>query len=434
MKIYFVILLSSLMGLSYAQDTLQMDELISTALQNNLNLKIAKNNTEGAKINATIGNAGFLPTADLSGAYNYANTMTKTTFNGGIPEQTSDAAASQNYNANLNIRYTLFDGFKPVYKLKLSKKDLQIADLNYRNQVDQLIIQVIEAAFTIALIKEDLVLAQEKRLLNQSQLKRIETKLKYGQGSETEKLNLLTTANNDSLAILQLMLTLENNQFQLNRIIGTELLNSDDIFVIDTLLASKLQFEQLLSAAQSFNPNLLLSRAQIDRSELDYQITKSELYPKLNTVISYGYNGAKNDVGILNTNDALGPSINLGLTYNLYAAGALKRAKKQNELAITNAKLNAQLSEYEIEQNLKAAFQQYQQQISMLPLLEQNVVVSQTNFERVDNAFSLGQLNFLNYQQAQFQLFNAKKELLKARYNCKFSEWQLRFLSGTISE
>ena len=155
MKIYFVILLSSLMGLSYAQDTLQMDELISTALQNNLNLKIAKNNTEGAKINATIGNAGFLPTADFSGAYNYANTMTKTTFNGGIPEQTSDAAASQNYNANLNIRYTLFDGFKPVYKLKLSKKDLQIADLNYRNQVDQLIIQVIESAFTIALIRED---------------------------------------------------------------------------------------------------------------------------------------------------------------------------------------------------------------------------------------------------------------------------------------
>ena len=139
-------------------------------------------------------------------------------------------------------------------------------------------------------------------------------------------------------------------------------------------------------------------------------------------------------MGILNTNDALGPSVNLGLTYNLYAAGALKRAKKQNELAITNAKLNAQISEFEIEQNLKAAFQQYQQQISMLPLLEQNVVVSQTNFERVDNAFSLGQLNFLNYQQAQFQLFNAKKELLKARYNCKFSEWQLRFLSGTISE
>lgn len=434
MKIYFVILLSSLMGLSYAQDTLQMDELISTALQNNLNLKIAKNNTEGAKINATIGNAGFLPTADFSGAYNYANTMTKTTFNGGIPEQTSDAAASQNYNANLNIRYTLFDGFKPVYKLKLSKKDLQIADLNYRNQVDQLIIQVIESAFTIALIREDLVLAQEKRLLTQSQLKRIETRLKYGQGSETEKLNLLTTANNDSLAILQLMLNLENNQIQLNRIIGTELLNSDDIFVIDTLLASKLQFEQLLSSAQSFNPNLLLSRAQIERSELDYQITKTELYPKLNTVISYGYNGAKNDVGILNTNDALGPSVNLGLTYNLYAAGALKRAKKQNELAITNAKLNAQLSEFEIEQNLKAAFQQYQQQISMLPLLEQNVAVSQTNFERVDNAFSLGQLNFLNYQQAQFQLFNAKKELLKARYNCKFSEWQLRFLSGTISE
>ena len=49
MKIYFVILLSSLVVLSYAQDTLQMDELISTALQNNLNLKIAKNNTEGAK-------------------------------------------------------------------------------------------------------------------------------------------------------------------------------------------------------------------------------------------------------------------------------------------------------------------------------------------------------------------------------------------------
>ncbi len=92
------------------QEIIKLDDVVKIAIENNFNIKIARNDLDITAVNATIGNAGFLPTIDLSAGYNYSNTISKTTFNGGFPDQNNAAAASQNYNANLNLNYTLFDG------------------------------------------------------------------------------------------------------------------------------------------------------------------------------------------------------------------------------------------------------------------------------------------------------------------------------------
>ena len=89
----------------------------------------------------------------------------------------------------------------------------------------------------------------------------------------------------------------------------------------------------MLKAAKQNNPAIQQANLDIERTKMDLKITNSELYPKLNTTISYGYNGNQNDVGILKSNDAVGPTINLGLTYAIYSGGALKRAQKQNKLS-----------------------------------------------------------------------------------------------------
>lgn len=41
------------------QQPIQLDDVVQTAIENNFNIKIAKNNIEVAATNATIGAAGF---------------------------------------------------------------------------------------------------------------------------------------------------------------------------------------------------------------------------------------------------------------------------------------------------------------------------------------------------------------------------------------
>lgn len=417
-----------------AQTTISLDEVIQTAIQNNFNIKIAKNNIDRAATNATIGAAGFLPTLDLSAGYSYSNTMTNTTFSGNIPDANEPSAASQSYNANLNLRYTLFDGLKPVYKLKQSKVEVALQTTQYQQQIEQTIYNVIQAYYKLAAAQEDYRIATEKLTLTKVQLKRVETQRKYGQGSEIERLNLLTTYNNDSLQLLRLKLSMRQSIRQLNKVLGAEEIPEDALVNVDTTLDLTINYESVKDAALKNNLNILAAQQNIQKANLDLKIAQTELYPKINTTISYGYNGSRNDVGIMRTNEALGPSINLGLSYYIYGAGAVNRAKTQHKINIQNQELNLDLVRYDIEQSIKDVYTQHENNIALIPLEKSNVALSKERFDRTANAYKLGQATLLDYQQAELNYIQAQKQVITATYNAKLSEWELRRLAGSIAQ
>jgi outer membrane protein len=418
----------------FAQQIIQLDKVIQTSVQNNFNIKIAKNNIEISSVNATIGNAGFLPTLDFSAGYNYSNSISKTTFYGGFPDQLNSSASSQTYNALLNLKYTLFDGLKPVYRLKQFKVDLAISNTQYQQEIETTIYNVIQAYYSLAGLQEDYRIANQKFNFTKVQLKRIETKRKYGQGKEVERLNLLTTCNADSTQLLRIKLSMRQAVRQINKIIGTEDIDDDAIAEVDTELDLSLNYENVLESALKNNLSLIQANQNIERSNLDLKITRTELFPKLNTTISYGYTGAQNDVGIMKSSDAVGPSINLGLSYTIYGAGAMKRTVKQNKLSILGAELNLNSIRYDIEQGIKDAFTNHENNIALIPLEQSNVNISKDNFERITSAYNLGQASYLDYQQAQFNYIQAQKQVISAKYNAKLSEWELRRLAGTIAK
>ena len=434
LKSIIIALLWSSPILMLAQAPIQLDAMVQTAIENNFNIKIAKNNIEVAATNATIEAAGFLPTADFSGGYTYSNTNTSTTFSGSIPDQTEPAAVSHSFNANLNLRYTIFDGLKPVYNLQKSKIDVQLSNTQYQQEIEVTIYNVIQAYYNLALLQEDYNIATEKLGLTKIQLNRIETQRKYGQGSEVERLNLLTSYNSDSTQLLRLKLSMRQAIRQLNKVLGTEEVPDDALVEVNTDLDLSLNYEVVKEAALKNNLAVLSAQQNIAKANLDYKITQTELFPKLNTTISYGYNGARNAVGIVQTNDAIGPSINLGLSYNIYGAGSIKRAKVQNRLNIKNQELNLELVQYDIEQSVKDAYSNHENNMALIPLEEGNIVISKQSFDRITKAYNLGQATLLDYQQAELNYIQAQKQVITAKYNAKLSEWELRRLAGTIAK
>lgn len=98
-----------------AQEELSLDQIISTALEQNFDIAIAKNNATAASNQATKAQAGYYPTINLNGNANYSINNTKLTFAGGIPDAEVDGAQNTNLGANIGFNYIVFNGFGRVH-------------------------------------------------------------------------------------------------------------------------------------------------------------------------------------------------------------------------------------------------------------------------------------------------------------------------------
>ena len=100
MKISKFILIALALCSSAGTKAQTLAEVIATGLENNYNLKIARNEEAMSANNATAANAGYLPTVNASAGYS----GTVDTGNGG--------QLGHGVQAGVNAEWTLFDGFK----------------------------------------------------------------------------------------------------------------------------------------------------------------------------------------------------------------------------------------------------------------------------------------------------------------------------------
>ena len=109
--IYFMICLLGSGITAQAQYTYTLKQCLEEGLANNYSLRITRNEEQISKNNATLGNAGYLPTVDLTAGYtgNADNSNTKARATGettklrGVYDQTLDAG--------VDLNWTIFDGF-----------------------------------------------------------------------------------------------------------------------------------------------------------------------------------------------------------------------------------------------------------------------------------------------------------------------------------
>ena len=59
-------------------------------------------------------------------------------------------------------------------------------------------------------------------------------------------------------------------------------------------------------------------------------------------------------------------------------------------------------------------------------------MTSENNFERTKEQFKIGQVNSIEFRQAQLNLLNAELSRNQAKYDAKLAELQLLQLSGEL--
>ena len=438
-KISILIIVVFLNFQGFSQEILTKQDALKIALENNFGIKIANNNLEVAKNNASIYNSGYLPSASINSGADYRNNSQNLIFKDRDTNEDNEIGGNgivtKTYNASVGVNYTLFDGLGRKYNYKQLKETYNLTELQAKATIENTYLQLFTVYFQIARLSENKNNLEEALQISKKRLQRAKYQYEYGQSNKLELLNAEVDINNDSITLINAKQQLSNAKRDLNIVLGIE---KDVNYEVETEVDFNklLSFDELMRKTIVNNILLKQNEKNIAISKFNIKISKANYLPSLNFNASYGYNRTVNENLInpfgarLITSDGLNAGLNL--TWNLFDGGATKTRVANAKIAIKNQEIALEQQKVTISNNLKNTWENYNNQLFILKAQETNVVTNQNNFDRTQERYKLGQVTSIEFRQAQINLINSITAFNNAKFDAKLIELQLLQLSGDL--
>jgi len=407
------------------------NEAVSLALEHNYGIKLANNQLEVAKNNANILNSGFLPkvTGSAGATYNIDNTEAEFS-NGNVT--VLNGAESSRYNASVSLNYVLFDGLGRSYDYKQLKEKYQLTELQARETIENTVFQLFTVYYSVAQLTENNSAIQQTLDISKDRLVRAQYQFDYGQSTKLNVLNAEVDINNDSINLINVKQQLINFKRDLNVVFGN-VLTTD--FGVDTAINFDEIYskEDLFEKAKGKNISLMQIEKNITISGYDIKSGKSAYLPTLGLTGTYGWNKNNNNAAsflAVSTNTGISGGINL--SWNLFDGGSTITRVKNAKINLENQQLQKEQLLVSLERDFNNAWDDFQNKLSIYKIQEDNIITSQNNFDRTQEKFKIGQVNSIEFRQAQLNLLNAELSRNQAKYQAKLSELLLLQLSGEL--
>jgi len=414
-----------------AQQMLTKEEAVKLALDNNYDIKIANNNVLVAENNTSVLNSGYLPTVTGTAGATYNLDNTEAEFSNGNSTVLNGAESSR-YNAGVSLNYTIFDGLGRHYNYKRLKEQYQLSELQARETIENTIVQLFSVYYNVAQLSENLETLDETLLVTKDRLVRAEYQFDYGQNTKLEVLNAEVDINTDSINIINTKQDLKIAKRDLKLVLGKTF--TED-FNVETEVNFVLQFKKdsLFEKSKQRNVALLQTEKNIAISQLDIKSGKSAYLPTLGLTGSYGWNKNNNNAAsfvAVSTNTGLSGGVNL--SWNLFDGGATITRVKNAKINLETQQLQKENILLSIQRDFDNAWDDYMNKLEIYNIQEKNIITAQNNFDRTQEKFKIGQVNSIEFRQAQLNLLNAELSRNQAKYAAKLAELQLLQISGEL--
>lgn len=422
------------LGVSAQQKLLTLDEAIATALQNNYNILMAKNDSTAYALDKSYINAGFIPRLNGSAQKVWNINAQKQELPNGTKRDTT-GIKSNNLQASINLNWTLFDGLKMfILRDKLIEFD-RLGGLGVKNQVVATIASIVNSYFNVVRSKLQLKAIDEQISINEERVKLADRKFNVGLGAKPELLQAKVDLNARKAARLRQLTLIEQLKEQLNQQMAISLSTSYE--VADSIpINTELNLGDLQNGIAFTNPSLLIARKNIDISKLVVKERKAERFPILSFNSAYNFNRTQNKV-VINQftplfNQNKGFNYGFGLTVPILNNLNAKRLIEQAQLDVQYQELFYKNQISLIDVYLSNAFKNYELEKKSLALEEENILLAKENVSIALERFRQGVSTYLELREAQISLEQAFDRLIAARYNTKLAETELLRLKGEL--
>lgn len=422
------------LGLSArAQYTYTLRQCLEEGLANNYSLRITRNDEQISKNNATLGNAGYLPTVEFTAGYTGNNDNSNTEARSTGETTRARGIYDQTLDAGIDLNWTIFDGFNISTTYKQLQEMERLGATNTRIAIEDFIASLTAEYYNY--IQQEIRLKNFRYAvtLSRERLRIVEERYHIGNFSRLDYQQATVDFNADRAQYIKQRELVHTSRINLNELMAAKDMDRP-IKVKDSLIDvnEHLDFNELWNGTLNTNANLLQADQNTTIAQLDYKKVLSRNYPYVRLNAGYGYTLNKYDVNATRKRSNWGLSGGITVGFNIFD-GNRKREKRNASLAIRNA----QLAREELEQGLRAdlsnLWQAYRNNIRLLNLERQNLVSAKENHEIAKERYLLGDLSGIEMREAQKSLLDAEERILSAEYDTKMCEISLLQLSGKIA-
>jgi outer membrane protein len=417
-----------------AQKILTLEEAIATALQNNYDIRLARNDSAVAALNYSYANAAFLPRLNGNGGLAWNNNDQKQKFADGTDRE-KKGVRSSNISVGLAMNWTLFDGLKMFATRDKLEEFIKLGELAIKNQVVITVATVINNYYDIVRQKQQLKAIEEQMAVYEDRVKLAEAKFEIGTGIKPDVLQGKVDLNAQRSSQLQQQTLIAKLKEQLNLAMNVAL-NIDYDVSEDIPLNMNLSLSEIQNNMEAISPSLLFAQQNITIAELTLKERRAERWPTISFNSAYNYSRTNNNA-VVNPFSPLFNQ-NKGLNYGLTAAIPIlnnfntRRLIRQAQLDIQYQELIYENEKAKLNLGVVNAFKDYEFQKKALELEESNISLAKENVQIAMERYRLGVSTFLELREAQRSLEDAYNRLISARFNTKLAETELLRLRGDL--
>lgn len=417
-----------------AQHEYTLKQCLEEGLMNNYSLRITRNEELVSKNNATLANAGYLPTVDLTAGYTGVldNTNTEERSSGTVARQRG--IFDQTLDAGIDLNWTIFDGFSVTSTYKQLQELKRQGETNTRIAIEDFIATLTAEYYNY--VQQEIRLKNFRYAvsLSKERLRIVEERYHIGNFSRLDYQQATVDFNADSAQYMKQQELVHTSRINLNELMAVKDVDRP-IRVRDSVIdiGDFLRFDDLWNSTLTTNANLLRADQNSVIARLDYKKVLSRNYPYVRLNAGYGYTLNKYDVNATRSRSNWGFSGGVTVGFNIFD-GNRRREKRNAAIAVRNAQLEREDLEQGLRADLSNLWQAYRNNLRLLSLERQNLVAAKENHEIAKDRYLLGDLSGIEMREAQKSLLDAEERILSAEYDTKMCEISLLQISGKITQ
>lgn len=433
-RVFLLFCLMAISGSLLAQENagkqkiISLQQCIERALDENYSIKIIRSEEQIADNNANL--APFLPTIGVDVQQSQKINDVKTTT-AGVDNKVDDAKTNA-LSAGLGVKWRLFDGLAMFTNYDKSKELLAVGELNTKLAIEELIVNVSTAYYSVIVQHSKLDAARHSLSLSQERFNEAKDKYLLGVVSGLDMQQSKIDLNADSSRYMKQKELLKSAYITLNMMMNNDL--QEAMYVDDSIFLREPMFLSVLKDYTVANNTILqIARKKQRISALDVRLARSAYLPTLDFNGGYNLSRTKTPESMTTYNRSNGPYWGFTLSMNIFD-------RLENTRKIRNAKLQREQSEWsymDIElqtmSDLSQLFNTYENNLQIVNFEHESADLAAENLDAALEKYKLGSLSGIEFREFQRSYIDAVDRKLSAIFQAKISELELLLISGRIA-